>query len=161
MASFSMTTTSLLYLEKRSSVKLPEVVGILPQSACKCFVNLSFCLEQAKKTRSGKITFATRSKSLRSLISSPAPLSFKHVAHVGVNRDGVFEASKGLEGSWTDMLRDLQGHGVSEVALRQSNFGDGFWKGVEAIRTGDDSDADKFEGKLTDYDVLPVPLILS
>lgn len=113
-------------------------------------VSLTFCLtyvEQAKKTRGGKVTFATRSKSLRSLISSPAPLSFKHVAHVGVNKDGVFEASRGLESSWTDMLRDLQGHGVSEAALRQSNFGDGFWKGVEAIRTGDDSDADKFEGK--------------
>jgi len=104
--------------------------------------------QQAKKTKNGKTNLATRSKSLRSMISSPAPLSFRHVAHVGVNKDGVFEASKGLEGAWTDMLRDLQGHGVSEAMLRQSNFGDGFWKGVDAIRVGDDSDADKFEANI-------------
>ena len=40
-----------------------------------------------------------RSKSLsssisRAMISSPAPHSFKHIAHVGVNKDGIFEASK-------------------------------------------------------------------
>jgi hypothetical protein len=85
------------------------------------------------------------------MISSPAPLSFKHVAHVGVNRDGLFEASKDLEGSWKTMLADLQGHGVSEAVLRQSNFGDGFWRGVEAIRMGGSSDADRLEGQCSLY----------
>lgn len=80
---------------------------------------------------------------------------------MGVNRDGIFEASRGLEGAWADVLRDMQGHGVGEAVLRQSNFGDGFWQGVEAIRTGDNSDVDKYEGRLyiKFVDNLIIPLI--
>ncbi|KAF8153139.1 hypothetical protein B0H34DRAFT_663322 [Crassisporium funariophilum] len=86
----------------------------------------------------------------RAMISSPAPNSFKHVAHVGVNREGLFEASKDLEDSWKDMLAKLQGHGVSEaVVIRHSDFVEGFWKGVEAIKTADGLDAERFEGEST------------
>ena len=82
------------------------------------------------------------------MISSPAPHSFKHIAHVGVNKDGIFEASKDLDGSWKTMLAELQGHGVSEtVVLRHSDFVEGFWKGVEAIRTVDGSGAERVGGK--------------
>ncbi|TFK36643.1 hypothetical protein BDQ12DRAFT_570577, partial [Crucibulum laeve] len=42
----------------------------------------------------------------RCMISSPTPDSFKHVAHVGVNKDGVFE-SKGLDSTWNDMIAEL------------------------------------------------------
>lgn len=93
------------------------------------------------------------------MISSPAPLSFKHVAHVGVNRDGVFEASKDLDGAWKTMLANLQGHGVSEAVLRQSNFGDGFWRGVEAIRMGDSSDAERLEGQYSVFIVLLITAV--
>jgi len=97
-------------------------------------------------------TTAIRSKSLsspisRAMISSPAPHSFKHIAHVGVNKDGIFEASKDLDGSWKTMLAELQGHGVSEaIVVRHSDFVEGFWKGVEAIRTVDGSEAEKIGG---------------
>lgn len=82
------------------------------------------------------------------MISSPAPHSFKHIAHVGVNKDGLFEASKDLDGSWKTMLAELQGHGVSEaVVVRHSDFVEGFWKGVEAIRTVSGSEAERVGGE--------------
>ena len=107
--------------------------------------------EPLKKTKTTKVTSrsssrASRSKSLspsgrgttvsRAIISSPAPNSFKHVAHVGVGKDGVFEASNSLDDSWKSMLANLQGYGVSEeIVIRHSNFVEGFWEGVEAIRS--------------------------
>lgn len=82
------------------------------------------------------------------MISSPAPHSFKHIAHVGVNKDGIFEASKDLDGSWKTMLAELQGHGVSEaVVVRHSDFVEGFWKEVEAIRTVSGSEAERIGGE--------------
>jgi len=73
------------------------------------------------------------------MISSPAPNSFKHVTHIGVGEDGVFEASSGLDESWKAMLANLQGYGVSEeVVIRHSDFVEGFWKGVEAARDVDE-----------------------
>lgn len=82
------------------------------------------------------------------MISSPAPDSFRHVAHVGVNENGVFEASKDLDSSWKEMLTQLQGHGVSEaIVIRQHDFVDGFWKGVETVQRIESSKTEKFEGK--------------
>lgn len=86
------------------------------------------------------------------MISAPAVHSFRHVAHVGINKDGIFEASKGLDDTWKSTLADIQGHGISVCdtdVLRQSNFGDGFWRGVEAIRAVDSSDADKYSGRVS------------
>ncbi|KAF8910665.1 hypothetical protein CPB84DRAFT_1672637 [Gymnopilus junonius] len=110
--------------------------------------------EPPKKSRSCSKPGAFRSKSLssaisRGLISSPAPHSFKHVAHVGVNKEGVFEASKDLDNSWKNLLANLQGHEVREanIVVTQSNFVDGFWKSVDAIRMVDDSEVERFEGK--------------
>jgi len=83
----------------------------------------------------------------RSMISSPAPDSFRHVAHVGVNQKGVFEASKNLGATWKEMLTQLQGHGVSEaVVVRHHDFVDGFWKGVEAIQRIESSKMERFGG---------------
>jgi Wiskott-Aldrich syndrome protein len=82
------------------------------------------------------------------MISSPAPDSFRHLAHVGVDQNGSFEASKNLDASWKEMLTQLQGHGVSEaVVIRHHDFGDGFWKGVEAIQGIESSKSERFEGK--------------
>jgi hypothetical protein len=105
-------------------------------------------LELPKKTRGSKPSRSTtRSKSLsagghgsvsikRSMISVPAPNSFRHVTHIGVGKDGVFEASTELDDSWKTMLASLQGYGVSEeMVIRHSDFVEGFWKGVEAVRT--------------------------
>ena len=83
------------------------------------------------------------------MISSPAPDSFRHVAHVGVNSNGVFEATKSLDASWKEMLTKLQGHGVSEaVVVKHHDFVDGFWKGVEAIQGPEGSKTERFDGKL-------------
>jgi hypothetical protein len=107
-------------------------------------------LESPKKThrqknRSSKSSINSIS---RSLISSPAPDSFRHVAHVGVNANGIFEASKDLDASWKEMLTQLQGHGVSEaVVLKHHDFVDGFWKGVEAIQRIESSKTERFDGK--------------
>lgn len=79
------------------------------------------------------------------MISSPAPNSFKHVTHIGVGEDGVFEASSELDESWKGMLANLQGYGVTEeVVTRHSEFVEGFWKGVEAAR---DVDVEQTEGE--------------
>ena len=107
-------------------------------------------LESPKKThrqknRSSKSSINSIS---RSTISSPAPDSFRHVAHVGVNANGVFEASKNLDASWKEMLTQLQGHGVSEaVIVKHHDFVDGFWKGVEAIQRIESSKTEGFDGK--------------
>jgi len=80
------------------------------------------------------------------MISSPAPNSFKHVTHIGVGEDGVFEASSELDHSWKGMLANLQGYGVSEeVVIRHSEFVEGFWKGVEAAR---DVDVEQTDGSI-------------
>ena len=67
---------------------------------------------------------------------------------MGVSKDGIFEATKNLDNEWKSILADLQGHGVSEaIVVRHSNFADGFWKGVEAIRMVDDSDVERFDSE--------------
>lgn len=107
-------------------------------------------LELPKKTRgsrSGRPT--TRSKSLaaggrgsgsinRSMISIPAPNSFRHVTHIGVGKDGEFEASSELDDSWKTMLANFRGYGASEeTVIKHSDFVEGFWKGVEVVKTVD------------------------
>ncbi|PPQ92182.1 hypothetical protein CVT25_008956 [Psilocybe cyanescens] len=130
--------------------------GSLLLSTRRIWANLlqKYVVEPPRKSRSpGKMSGTNRSKSLtgsisRSLISSPAPHSFKHIAHVGVNKEGLFEASKDLDGAWKTMLEDLQGHGVSDaIVVRQSNFVDGFWKEVEAIRMIEGSNVERFDCK--------------
>ncbi|KAF8909680.1 hypothetical protein CPB84DRAFT_1434462 [Gymnopilus junonius] len=65
----------------------------------------------------------------RSMVSSPVPQSFRHIAHAGVSKDGIFEASRGLDKTWKATLADLQGHGVTEtVVFRNGDFGDGVLK---------------------------------
>ena len=98
-----------------------------------------------QKNRSSKSSINSIS---RSLISSPAPDSFRHVAHVGVNSNGLFEASKSLDDSWKEMLTQLQGHGVSEaVVIKHHDFVDGFWKGVEAIQGIESPKTERYDGK--------------
>jgi Wiskott-Aldrich syndrome protein len=128
-------------------------------------MNQLFGDRPTKKNRSNKTGTTIRSKSLsssisRAMISSPAPHSFKHIAHVGVNKDGLFEASKDLDGSWKTMLAELQGHGVSEaVVVRHSDFVEGFWKGVEAIRTVSGSGAERVGGAAISREMTPVSVM--
>jgi len=109
-------------------------------------MNQLYGTESPKKTH--RKNRSSKSSSIsRSLISSPAPDSFRHVAHVGVNSNGVFEASKSLDDSWKEMLTQLQGHGVSEaVVVKHQDFVEGFWKGVEAIQGDESSKTERFDG---------------
>lgn len=149
-------TTKQVSSEGKWSASCSGVVGIcLHPFVERRLKPLVHILEPPKKARRGSKNAATRSNSLtvnikRAMISAPAVHSFRHVAHVGINKDGVFEASKGLNDTWKSTLADMQGHGISVCdsdVLRQSNFGDGFWKGVEAIRAVDSSDAERFSGR--------------
>ena len=47
------------------------------------------------------------------MISSPAPHSFVHVSHVGLNTRGIIESSKNIEPAWDALIADMQGHGIS------------------------------------------------
>jgi len=51
------------------------------------------------------------------VISSPAPHSFVHVSHVGVNTRGIIESSKNIEPAWGALIADLQGYGISPEVL--------------------------------------------
>ena len=51
------------------------------------------------------------------IISSPAPHSFVHVSHVGVNTKGIIESSKNIEPAWGALIADLQGYGISPEVM--------------------------------------------
>ena len=69
------------------------------------------------------------------MISAPSPQSFIHVAHVGINNNGVIETTEGVDPSWKTVLSGLQSIRMesSMVAAdrREANFIDGFWKGAD------------------------------
>jgi len=69
----------------------------------------------------------------RSMISAPSPGTFKHVGHVGFDRDGRIEVSDDIEPGWTMMLGELKGYGVSETVVNKDrDFVDGFLAGFKA-----------------------------
>ncbi|RDB19730.1 Wiskott-Aldrich syndrome 1 [Hypsizygus marmoreus] len=93
------------------------------------------------------LSFSMRSKSPTStrsispsMVSRPTPNSFVHVAHVGLNKEGVVEASKGIDPSWAAVL---SGHG-SEIrnvdGEEHINFREGLLKGLEAIKSNNFTD---------------------
>ncbi|RXW23210.1 hypothetical protein EST38_g2630 [Candolleomyces aberdarensis] len=77
-----------------------------------------------------------RSKSLitpsitRSMISLPAPNSFRHVSHVGVNGAGVFEVSKDLDAAFRENLIKLQNGASVSIVQETDGFVDSFWRDV-------------------------------
>jgi hypothetical protein len=67
------------------------------------------------------------------------PDSFKHIAHIGLNRNsGTIETSKDLDPALRDILADLQiqtSSGVTErVVLEHLDFIQGYWKDVNTIQ---------------------------
>ncbi|CDO68594.1 hypothetical protein BN946_scf184996.g25 [Trametes cinnabarina] len=68
-----------------------------------------------------------------SMISSPSPGTFMHVAHLGVDSEGYIDASPNVEQGWTMILEELQGYGVSEKMVSQDlDFVEGFLAGAKA-----------------------------
>ncbi|KAG2361040.1 hypothetical protein BDR07DRAFT_1486317 [Suillus spraguei] len=68
------------------------------------------------------------------IISSPAPHSFVHVAHVGISTRGIIESSKNIKPAWSALMADLQGCGVApEIVKDDTNFVEGFLAGATAM----------------------------
>lgn len=65
-----------------------------------------------------------------SMISPPAASSFKHVAHVSVNKQGLFEASRDIDPSLKTMLADMQLHSVSDHSFENRESVAGYWNGA-------------------------------
>ncbi|KAF8065161.1 hypothetical protein FPV67DRAFT_1419032 [Lyophyllum atratum] len=79
-----------------------------------------------------------------SMVSLPTPNSFVHVAHVGMNKDGVIEASKGIDPSWKAVLEghSLRDHGRLPPKTAEPepvSFGEGFWRDLETGNTANDT----------------------
>ncbi|KAI0366508.1 hypothetical protein BV20DRAFT_639257 [Pilatotrama ljubarskyi] len=91
----------------------------------------------SRNTSPGGACTPTRSHATRrvspSMISAPAPGTFVHVSHVGVDADGQIEASPNLDPAWTMMLDELRGYGVSEKMVQGDlDFVEGFLAGAKA-----------------------------
>ncbi|KAG6840307.1 hypothetical protein C0991_007632 [Blastosporella zonata] len=96
---------------------------------------------RAAKSRS--LSFSLRSKSpsdsvrapiLPSMISLPSTNSFVHVAHVGLNGEGIIEATSEIDPSWIAILNGrshLHFDERSKVPGKKSSIGDGFWRNQE------------------------------
>ncbi|TFK67643.1 hypothetical protein BDN72DRAFT_89595 [Pluteus cervinus] len=79
-------------------------------------------------------THHSTSGSPRSLskISGPTPNSLVHIAHIGLGKEGGFEASMDLDPHWKKGLAAFQEQAVSDsVILDHIEFIEAFWKGVE------------------------------
>jgi len=67
-----------------------------------------------------------------STISAPVPASFVHVAHVGVNSQGMIQTSHDIDPAWEVLVRDLQEYGVShDVVIENLDFVEGFLAGAK------------------------------
>jgi hypothetical protein len=70
-----------------------------------------------------------------SMISSPVPNSFRHVAHMGVDEKGYVNSSWNVAPEWTKLLHKLEGYGVdAEMVEENLEFVKGFLAGAEAMR---------------------------
>lgn len=67
------------------------------------------------------------------MISPPAPGTFIHVAHMGIDEKGRIEASENVAPGWTMMLKELKGHDPAGKLLdEQTDLAASFWTGVKA-----------------------------
>jgi len=71
-----------------------------------------------------------------SSISAPAPGSFVHVGHVGINAKGTVETSKDIDPAWGVLIQDLQEYGVShDIVVEHLDFVEGFLAGARTKAT--------------------------
>lgn len=104
------------------------------------------------RTKSAKRDKALPSRPRRvdpSTISAPAPASFVHIAHVGINAKGMIETSKDLDPAWQILVQDLQAYGVSHDVVEENvDFVEGFLAGAKLAKTrptGTETKAVKFD----------------
>lgn len=91
------------------------------------------------KTQSALKSVKTgKSRSVRlnpAIISAPEPSSFVHVAHVGINADGIVETSKDIDPSWAVLIKDLHGYGISQdLVVENLDFIEGFFAGAKRAK---------------------------
>ncbi|KAG1803924.1 uncharacterized protein HD556DRAFT_1330865 [Suillus plorans] len=92
-----------------------------------------FLFKSSKDKKEKKKAPKSSSVSTR-LISSPAPHSFVHVAHVGITTRGIIESSKNIKPAWSTLMADLQGCGVApEIVKDDKDFVEGFMAGAKAM----------------------------
>jgi len=66
-----------------------------------------------------------------STISAPVPASFVHIAHVGINAEGIIETSKDIDPAWQILVQDLQAYGISrDIVANNVEFVEGFLAGA-------------------------------
>ncbi|KAF8893041.1 hypothetical protein BD779DRAFT_1610000 [Infundibulicybe gibba] len=110
------------------------------------------CPGQASKSRGRRSKSTTSIPPIqRSMISAPKLDSFVHVAHIGVNQEGVLEASQGLDSAWKGILANLQGGVHEKGGSEHQGFVEGFWSSVETVRRNSDegksvSSSSSFDG---------------
>jgi len=69
-----------------------------------------------------------------SMISSPQPNSFVHLAHVGVNQEGIIETSKDIDPHWAILVKQLSGYGVTQSICEENlDFIEGFLAGAKSV----------------------------
>jgi len=100
------------------------------------------CPPRQAKNRTLSLSMRSKSPSgsgqkpiVPSMVSLPTPNSFVHVGHVGLNKDGVIEASKGIDPSWKAVLEghSLRDHGRGPLRTSEPeklSFSEGFWRGL-------------------------------
>lgn len=92
-----------------------------------------FLFKTGKKEKKEKQKAPKSSPVNPRIISSPAPHSFVHVAHVGISTRGITESSKNIKPAWSALMADLQGCGVApERVEADKDFVEGFLAGANA-----------------------------
>ncbi|KAF9011955.1 hypothetical protein BDQ17DRAFT_1537762 [Cyathus striatus] len=89
-----------------------------------------------KRTRSikstsmkGRANSTHRSQPIHpSSISSPAPNSFVHVSHIGVSKDGIFEASKNIDPAWKNLISNMHFRGSEPTTYDYSQSVNKMWR---------------------------------
>ncbi|KAG6889948.1 hypothetical protein C0995_013475 [Termitomyces sp. Mi166 len=105
-----------------------DSVLILPSSGTPKNRSLSFSFRSKSSSDSGRPPVHP------SMVSLPTANSFVHVAHVGLTKDGVIEATAGIDPSWRAILEGYSHHGLDEtikVPEKKMSYGDGFWRNRE------------------------------
>jgi hypothetical protein len=93
-----------------------------------------FLFKSNKKDKKEKQKVPKSSSVSPRMISSPAPHSFVHVAHVGISTRGIIESSKNIKPAWSTLMADLQGCGVApEIVKDDKDFVQGFLAGTKAM----------------------------
>jgi len=87
-----------------------------------------------KKTSKSMSISSQRGRISTNMISAPTPNSFVHVAHVGINEKGIIETSKDIDPTWTSLINELQGYGITQsICEEQLDFIEGFLAGAKSV----------------------------